>query len=83
MIMRFLFHLPIGKLKELVYGGKIITSGAALNLGLIEKVVPKGQVMTAALELASKIKGKVSYAIAAAKKVINRARDFPSITDWI
>lgn len=72
---RALHYLSLGKLKELVFSGAIISAQEALGLGLVEKVVPQGQVMEAALELARTIAGKGPLGVATAKRVINRARD--------
>jgi enoyl-CoA hydratase len=74
-IWRSLYHIPLGKLKELVFTGETIGAGEALRLGLIEKVVPSGKVMEAAMELAAKIIAKGPLGVATVKKVINRARD--------
>jgi enoyl-CoA hydratase/carnithine racemase len=74
---RALHHLPLGKLKELVYSGAMIGAEEALGLGLVERVVAKGEVMEAALALAKTIAGKGPLGVAAAKKVLNRARDLP------
>ena len=53
----------------------MINASEALSLGLIEKVVPAGKSMEAALELAVRIVEKGPLGVAAGKKVINRARD--------
>ncbi len=74
-VARSLYHLPLGKLKELVFTGEIISAQEALSLGLIERVVPANQSLEACLELASKIAEKGPLGVAAGKKVINRARD--------
>ena len=74
-IWRSLYHLSLGKLKELVFTGEMISATEACRLGLIERVVLPGQVIEAAMELAAKIIGKGPLGIAAGKKVINRARD--------
>lgn len=74
-IARSLFHLPLGKLKELVFTGEMISAEEALHLGMIEKVVPQGKALEAAFSLAEKIMGKGPLGVAAGKKVINRARD--------
>ena len=74
---RALYHVPLGKLKELVYSGDMVDAGEAFRLGLVEKVTPPGRVMDAAMELASKIIKRGPLGVAAAKKVINRARDLP------
>jgi enoyl-CoA hydratase/carnithine racemase len=74
-IWRSLYHIPLGKLKELVFIGETISAAEALRLGLLEKVVPPGQVMEAAMELAAKIIEKGPLGVATVKKVVNRARD--------
>jgi len=74
-IARSLYHVPVGKLKELVFTGEMISATEALSLGFIEKVVPTGKSMEAALNLAERIIEKGPLGVAAGKKVINRARD--------
>lgn len=69
------FFLPMGRLKELVFTGEMISAGEAFSYGLIEKVVPDGQVLDAALDLARRIAGRGPLGVAAAKKVINRSRN--------
>jgi enoyl-CoA hydratase/carnithine racemase len=73
---RSLYHSPLGKLKELVYTGEIIDAREAFKLGLVENVVASGHALEAALNLAAKILKNGPLAIAAVKKVINRARSF-------
>ena len=53
----------------------MIEAKEALELGLVEKVVPDDQIMDAALELAHKIMEKGPLGVAAAKKALNRTRD--------
>jgi enoyl-CoA hydratase len=72
---RSLYHLPLGRLKELVYTGQMIDALEAFKLGLIEKIVPPRRALEASLESVAKILEKGPLAVAAAKKVINRARD--------
>lgn len=74
---RSLFHLPMGKLKELVYSGEIIDAGEAFRLGLVERVVPPGKAMEAAFEWIAKMMRKGPLGILAAKKAIHRTRDLP------
>jgi enoyl-CoA hydratase/carnithine racemase len=74
---RSLYHLPLGKLKEWIYTGAIIKADEALRYGLIEKIVPDGKLMEAALELAYTIASKGPLGVAAAKRVMNRGRDLP------
>ncbi|MBM4308187.1 MAG: 3-hydroxybutyryl-CoA dehydratase [Deltaproteobacteria bacterium] len=74
-IARSLYHLPLGKLKELVFTGEMISATEALALGLIEKIVPPGKSMEASISLAERMIEKGPLGVAAGKKVINRARD--------
>jgi len=73
--LRGRFFLPMGRLKELVFTGEMISAEEALRYGLIERVVPDGQVLEAALDLARRIAGRGPLGVAAAKKVINRSRN--------
>jgi enoyl-CoA hydratase len=72
---RALYHVPLGKVKELVYSGDMIDAAEAFRLGLVEKVTPDGRVMDTAMELAAKIIKRGPLGVAAAKKVLNRTRD--------
>jgi enoyl-CoA hydratase len=76
-MQRSMYHLPIGKLKELVYSGEMIDAAEAFRLGLVEKVVPGGKVIQAASELVTKMMEKGPLGLVAAKKVMNRTRDIP------
>src|SRR4030066_1761548 len=71
-IARSLYHLPVGKLKELVFTGEMISATEALTLGFIEKCVPPGKSMEAALNLVERIIEKGLLGGAAGKKGINR-----------
>jgi len=69
------YYMSLGKLKELMFTGEMIDAEEAMKLGLVEKVVPPGRAMEAAMELAAKIKKKGPLGVAAVKKVLNRGRD--------
>ena len=69
------FFLPLGRFKELVFTGEMISAQEALTYGLVEKVVPDGEVLNAALDLAGRISRRGPLGVAAAKKVINRCRN--------
>ena len=61
----------IGKAKELIFTGDIISAEEAERIGLIEKVVEDGTVLEAAIEMAKRIKAKGPVAITLAKQAIN------------
>ena len=72
---RTLYHVPLGKVKELVYSGDMIDALEAFRMGLIEKMTPEGGAMDAALAMAEKIARRGPLGVAAAKKVLNRTKD--------
>ena len=61
----------IGKAKELIFTGDIISAEEAERIGLIEKVVEDGAVLEAAIEMAKQIKAKGPVAVTLAKQAIN------------
>ncbi|MHB8585148.1 MAG: enoyl-CoA hydratase/isomerase family protein [Thermoplasmatota archaeon] len=64
--------------KELIYTGQMINAQEALRIGLLNKVVPDGDELRAALDLAKRIAVKSSpVAVAAAKRAINVGADLP------
>ncbi|HSR13616.1 MAG TPA: enoyl-CoA hydratase-related protein [Thermodesulfobacteriota bacterium] len=60
-----------GKAKEIIYADERINAQEALRLGLVERVVPKGQAVEEAKKLMKKIMTKGPVAIRMAKKAIN------------
>ena len=61
----------------LCLSGDIIDAQEALRAGLIERVVPAGELMAAAKRLATTIASKAPLAVAACKRVINTGADLP------
>ncbi|MBU1273857.1 MAG: enoyl-CoA hydratase/isomerase family protein [Proteobacteria bacterium] len=72
---RGMHFLGLGRFKELVYTGRRISAAEAYEYGLVEKVVPREQLMGEALGLARSIAKRGPLGVAAAKKVINQTRD--------
>lgn len=62
----------LGIAKELIFTGKIIRADEAMKIGLVNNVVPGGDLMDAALKLANEIGSKGQLAIRYAKSAINR-----------
>lgn len=67
---RLLRAIPARKAKEMIYTGARIDAQEAEKLGLVNKVVPKGQAYEAALVIARKIADKSSYTLRLAKKAL-------------
>jgi enoyl-CoA hydratase len=63
------------KAKELIFLGDMIDAVTALNLGLVNKVVPPEKLMDEAMEWAKKLAGKSGPVLAMAKMAINTGMD--------
>ncbi|MFQ5961663.1 MAG: enoyl-CoA hydratase-related protein, partial [Candidatus Methylomirabilales bacterium] len=57
--------------KELIYTGEMIDAQEANRIGLVNKVFPAAELMTAAKKLAQQVTNKGAVAIELAKKVID------------
>jgi enoyl-CoA hydratase len=60
------------KAKRLVMTGEIIPAGRALEIGLVDEVVPADQLMARAMEFAGQLAQKAPLALGTAKLVINQ-----------
>jgi enoyl-CoA hydratase len=69
--------IPTGKAKELIYTGRMIDASEALRIGLIDKVVPREELLDQARQLAAEITERGPLAVKAAKKAINEGLALP------
>jgi enoyl-CoA hydratase/carnithine racemase len=68
----------MGKAKELILTGQWINAQEALRIGLLNKVVPDGDEVRAAMDIAKLIGVKCApLAVSAAKKAITKGADMP------
>ena len=65
----------LSKAKQLVFTGEVIDAKTALEIGLVDKVVPPDQLMEEARKMALTIAAKPRIALALAKSAINRGID--------
>lgn len=65
----------VGKAKELIFTAKRISAAEALDIGLVEHVVPREQLFAKANELAQQIAQNGPIAVVQAKLAINRGLD--------
>ncbi|OGO02167.1 MAG: hypothetical protein A2Y90_02920 [Chloroflexi bacterium RBG_13_52_12] len=63
------------KAKEMIFMGDMIDAATALNLGLVNKVVPPEKLMEEAMAWATKLTGKSGPVLAMAKMAINNGLD--------
>jgi enoyl-CoA hydratase/carnithine racemase len=61
--------------REMILTGRRVDAQTAERLGLVSRVVPRGELMTTAMELASKMKDFSPIALKNAKKALNRSRE--------
>jgi len=66
-----------GKAYELLLTGDTITAEDALNIGLINKVVPKGEALAAAEEMARKIMANAPIAVEMCKDAVEIGMNLP------
>ena len=66
--------------KELIFTGRRIGSEEAQRIGLVNKVVPQGEALSAAKELAAEISANGPLAVRHAKTAANRAMDVDLIS---
>lgn len=64
---------------ELLYTGRFIDADEALRIGLVSSVVPDGEHVTAAEELATEIIGNSPLGIRMTKELLNFSLDAPSL----
>ncbi len=61
--------------KELFFTARRVTAAEALDLGLVEWVLPREQLLDKALELAAQIKGTSPLGVGAVKRMVNLGAD--------
>jgi len=66
-----------GAAKRLVLSGQIIEAVEARRIGLVDQVVPAGEHLKAALDLAKQMTAAAPLAVAAAKEAIDKGLDLP------
>jgi len=68
---RLMRSIPVGKAKEMIYSSERINAAKALELGLVNSVVPVEQLMEHAAGIAKRIARNAPQAVANAKKAMN------------
>lgn len=77
------FELGPRKAKELLFTGGSITAVEAQQLGMVNKVVPREELLPATLEMARRIAQVDPFALRMAKRAVNHAMDVQGYTTAI
>ncbi|MCO6431219.1 MAG: enoyl-CoA hydratase/isomerase family protein [Deltaproteobacteria bacterium] len=72
---RLIHRCGVAAARRLVYTGEIISAEEALRLGIVDKLVPRGEIIDAAYAWANTIIQKAPLAVAASKRVIRESQD--------
>jgi enoyl-CoA hydratase/carnithine racemase len=67
--------IGVGRAKELIYSGRFVKADEALNIGLVNEVVPAAEVYSRAVTVAERYASGPTFALAAAKAVIANGID--------
>lgn len=77
-LLRLPKQMPYRKAMELLMTGRLLEPAEAERFGLINRIVPSGEALTAARELATEISANGPLAVAAVKEVITQAQNWRS-----
>jgi enoyl-CoA hydratase len=75
-------RIPYHVVMELALTGETLPAERFLQLGLVNKVVPEGEALSAALELAQRISQNGPLAIAATKQILAKAYEWKEEDAW-
>ncbi|MCK4176897.1 crotonase/enoyl-CoA hydratase family protein [Aciditerrimonas ferrireducens] len=81
-LIRLPKRLPLAVALELALTGEPIDAGRALQLGLVNRVVPLDRLLSEALVLAEQIAANAPLAVRWSKKVMKEAMDLPEAEAW-
>jgi enoyl-CoA hydratase len=80
-LLRLPLRLPRAIALELVLTGEFLPADRAAAFGLINQVVPDGQALSSALQLARSIAANAPLAVAASKRIFDEAAGWP-VSEW-
>ncbi|MEV0595746.1 crotonase/enoyl-CoA hydratase family protein [Nonomuraea cavernae] len=81
-LMRLSRRIPYHHAMEWALTGELVDARRADAAGLVNRLVPPGQALAAALELAERIAANGPLAVRATKQIIANARDWDSATEF-
>jgi enoyl-CoA hydratase len=80
-LMRLPTRIPRAIALELLLTGDMLTAARAAELGLVNRLVPKGQALQAAQALGEAIAANAPLAVAATKRVVVESAGWP-VDEW-
>ena len=69
------WEVGVRKAKEMLFTGQTITAEEACSLGMVNHVVPNGELQDATLALAEKIAARPLFALKMSKQAVNQTSD--------
>ncbi len=81
-LIRLPRRVPLSVALEMALTGEPIDAARALQLGLVNRVVPLEQLVEAALELAGQVAGNAPLAVRASKEIMMRSLDLSEGEAW-
>lgn len=74
---RMIRQIPLCRAKEIMFTGEQISADEAVAIGLANKVVPKGEVMAAARDMAKRMVSKSPLVLKLLKRTLNSGGEMP------
>jgi enoyl-CoA hydratase len=81
-LFRLPARIPYHVVMELALTGDLVPAQRLLELGLITRVVPAGEALNAAVELAERIAANAPLAVAATKQILRNAAEWSETDAW-
>ena len=77
------FEMGSRRAKEMLFTGEDMSAADALSVGMVNRVVPLGELESATLALAERIAARPSMGLTLAKQAVNQAEDRMGVTDSV
>lgn len=77
------FEMGSRRAKEMLFTGEDMSATDALSVGMVNRVVPLGELESATLALAERIAARPSMGLTLAKQAVNQAEDRMGVTDSV
>jgi enoyl-CoA hydratase/carnithine racemase len=81
-LFRLPARVPYHVVMELALTGDLVPAQRMLELGLLSRVVPAGEALNAALELAERIAANAPLAVRATKQILQSSRAWTEAEAW-